>query len=1138
MFNSITSVVAKVFGTKSERDRKKLIPYVEQVNLEYKQLHGLTDDQLREKTRDVRDEINQHVAQIDTNIADFKKQIAEDPEMDINAKEKIFVQIDKLEKDRNVKLDEVLDKVLPVVFAIVKDTARRLTENKKLTVKATDHDRRIIQKRQQEGRYHNEIEIVGEGDNATVTWHNKWTAMGQEIEWNMIHYDVQIMGGVVLYEGKISEMATGEGKTLVATLPAFLRALSGKGVHVITVNDYLAKRDSEWVAPIFEFHEMMVDCIDKHQPNTEARRKAYAADITYGTNNEFGFDYLRDNMARETEELVQRGHYFAMIDEVDSVLIDDARTPLIISGPVQDAGAQEYDIFKPRIEKLVALQRKLSQDFLQEAKQKIKAGNEKEAGLPLFRAFRGLPEYKPLIKFLSEPGMKALLQKTENEYLADNARRMPEADEPLYFFIEKKQNKVQLTEKGTAAITKDGEDPRFFILPDVATQIARIDNDKDLEDKQKLETKEKLLTDYSIKTSRIHTVTQLLKAYTLFEKDTDYVVMEDKVKIVDEKTGRIMDGRRYSDGLHQALEAKESVEIEDATQTYATVTLQNYFRMYYRLSGMTGTAETEATEFWEIYKLDVVIVPTNRPIQRDDRQDKIFRSVREKYNAVADEIQHSVQEGRPVLVGTTTVENSEILSRMLQMRKIPHEVLNAKQHQKESEIVAKAGVSGSVTIATNMAGRGTDIKLSPESKKAGGLAIIGTERHDSRRVDRQLRGRAGRQGDVGISQFFVSLEDPLMRMFGSDRIAKIMDRLGLEEGEVIQHSMITKSIENAQRKVEENHFGSRKNLLEYDDVMNQQREVIYKRRRNALFGERLELDIMLIFAKVSDQLVQIYKGDFESFHLEVFSLLGIQTEITKSEFQSLGDQTISQRLYEEAYNAYRQKNKDIAAKVVPTLENIHAERGGSAREIIIPITDQRRMVQMPVNIEETIEKRGANLVATLEQTMVLSIIDNLWKEHLRNMDDLRQQVQMARFEQKDPLVIYKMEAFQLFRSLLDEINQEITSFLSRARLHEPDPEELQALQNAQRRQLEQRMRREQEAKQQMEVNRAEEVDTTSDNQRAHGTQQNIAPTAPRTVSQEPGRNDVVTVRYKNGQVKQAKYKSVMSDVRNGECVVI
>lgn len=848
MLDFIAKGLTKVFGTKSDRDIKELYPFVGKINTAFDQLSSITDEELRNKTIEIRGVVDSELKTFDDNIATLKAEIEALAPDKVHEKDALFNQIDKVEKDRNEALEVVLEKVLPEAFAVVKETARRFKENGKLVVKANDYDRELSAKK-------DNVEINGDD----AIWHNQWLAAGTEITWDMLHYDVQLIGGIALHKGKISEMATGEGKTLVSTLPAYLNALAGRGVHIVTVNDYLAKRDSEWNAPLFEFHGLTVDCIDKYQPNSAGRRKAYNSDIVYGTNNEFGFDYLRDNMARNADDLVQGKHHFAMIDEVDSVLIDDARTPLIISGPVPRGDEHEFYEMKPRVSTLVDEQRKLIQGYLSTAKKLIGEGNQKEGGLALFRAYRGMPKYKPLIKYLSEPGIRVVLQKTENYYLQDNKRMMPEADEPLLFTIDEKSNTVDLTDNGIEVITKKNEDSSFFILPDIGTEIAEMEKDESIDDKEKLIRKEEIIKDYGVKAQRIHTVNQLLKAYCMFEKDTEYILVDGKVKIVDEQTGRVMEGRRYSDGLHQAIEAKENVKVEDATQTYATITLQNYFRMYHKLSGMTGTAETEAGEFWEIYKLDVVVIPTNKPIQRDDRDDKVYKTVREKFNAVVDEINELTEAGRPVLVGTTSVEISEVLSRMLTLKKIKHQVLNAKQHAKEAEVVAEAGKPGTVTIATNMAGRGTDIKLTPEAKKAGGLAIIGTERHESRRVDRQLRGRAGRQGDVGSSQFFVSLEDSLMRLFGSERIAKLMDRMGLEEGEVIQHSMISKSIERAQRKVEENNFGVRKRLLEYDDVMNSQREVVYKRRKNALMGERLELDILNVMYDVCEGIVEVAK---------------------------------------------------------------------------------------------------------------------------------------------------------------------------------------------------------------------------------------------------------------------------------------
>src|SRR5690554_712887 len=921
-------------------------------------------------------------------------------------------------------METSLEKILPRAFAVVKETARRLKENEKLVVTASPRDLELAALKSN---------VVIEGDQAI--WLNKWNAAGTEVTWDMLHYDVQLLGGVVLHRGNIAEMATGEGKTLVSTLPAYLNALSGKGVHIVTVNDYLAKRDSEWNAPIFEFHGLTVDCIDKYQPNSPGRKKAYASDIVYGTNNEFGFDYLRDNMARDAGDLVQGKHHFAMIDEVDSVLIDDARTPLIISGPIPRGDEHEFYEMKPRVATLMEEQRKLVQGYLSDAKRLIKEGDQKEGGLALFRAFRGMPKYKPLIKYLSEPGMRVVLQKTENHYLQDNKRMMPEADEPLLFTIDEKSNTVDLTDNGIEVITKKNENADFFILPDIGVEIAEMEKNPDLDDKEKLIRKEELIKDYGVKAQRIHTVNQLLKAYCMFEKDTEYILVDQKVKIVDEQTGRVMEGRRYSDGLHQAIEAKENVKVEDATQTYATVTLQNYFRMYHKLSGMTSTAETEASELWDIYKLEVMMIPTNKPIVRDDREDKVYKTKREKYNAAIDEIVDLSNAGRPVLVGTTSVEISELLSRMLDLRHIKHNVLNAKLHAREADVVAQAGKAGAVTIATNMAGRGTDIKLGEGVKAAGGLAIVGTEKHDSRRVDRQLRGRAGRQGDPGSSQFYISLEDNLMRIFGSDRISKMMDRLGLKEGEVIQHSMITKSIERAQRKVEENNFGIRKRLLEYDDVMNSQREVIYKRRRHALYGDRLQLDIENMFRDVAENIVEGNHPakDYENFKLEIFQYLGMNSPISKEDFDSQKPETVKETVYRAARKRYKERIDTIAETAVPIIKNVH-ETQTQFENIAVPFSDGKKAMQVVVNIEKALESEGVELARGLEKSVTFAIIDNEWKEHLREMDDLRQSVQNARFEQKDPLLIYKFESFGLFKKMMDRVSYEVVSFLAKAAL--------------------------------------------------------------------------------------------------------
>jgi preprotein translocase subunit SecA len=1115
MFDFLAKGLTKVFGTKSDRDIKEVLPIVAQINEEFAKLKDLSHDELRAKTNEVLEKINQYLKEIDDEIAALHKKVDDNPDMDLHTKEDLFNEIDALEEKRNEKLEEVLLDVLPETFAIVKDTARRFMENEQLEVTASMFDKEMSGKAEH---------VNLKGDKAI--WNNTWKAAGNETTWNMMHYDVQLIGGIVLHKGKIAEMATGEGKTLVATLPAFLNALAKRGVHIVTVNDYLAKRDAEWMAPIFQFHGISCDCIDNYRPNSEERRKAYQSDIVYGTNNEFGFDYLRDNMTRETKELVQGKHHFAMIDEVDSVLIDEARTPLIISGPVPKGDVHEFDSLKPRIEKLVQEQRKLTSDFLLEAKKLIKEGKEDEGGLALFRAFRGLPKHKPLIKFLSEQGMRQILQKTENIYLADNSKLMPEADEPLLFTIEEKNNNIDLTEKGIDLITKDGEDPNFFILPDIGIEIANLEKDESLSDEEMLEKKDKLIKDYAEKAERIHSVNQLLKAYTLFEKDTEYILVDGKVKIVDEQTGRVMEGRRYSDGLHQAIEAKENVKVEDATQTYATITLQNYFRMYHKLAGMTGTAETEAGEFWDIYKLDVVVIPTNKPIIRDDRQDKVYKTVREKFNAVAAEIEEMSKAGRPVLVGTTSVEISEILSRMLNMRKIKHQVLNAKQHAKEADVVAEAGKPGTVTIATNMAGRGTDIKLAKESKEAGGLAIIGTERHESRRVDRQLRGRAGRQGDTGSSQFFVSLEDNLMRMFGSDRIAKLMDRMGLEEGEVIQHSMISKSIERAQKKVEENNFGTRKRLLEYDDVMNSQREVIYKRRKNALYGERLQLDIMNMLYDTCEDIVNNSKAmdAFDDFRLSILGTFGIDFEISKEDYEALKPNELTEKLYNHVYASYKAKNEKIKDKAFPILKDISKTKGATVKEIMVPFTDGKKQIGVVTDLQKNIETEGQELILSMEKISTLAIIDENWKEHLREMDDLKQSVQNAVYEQKDPLLIYKFEGFELFKRFIGKLNEDTSSFMMKLDLPVQDSSQVQAA--AQRRQ-----------QQNYKESKEESGSVLSGGQNKNRPP--VEKQMPVKSEKIVGRNDRVSVQYQDGSVKKdVKFKTVEEDVKNNKCVLL
>ncbi|RLD22981.1 MAG: preprotein translocase subunit SecA [Bacteroidetes bacterium] len=1116
MAGFLSKVVSKVFGNKSEKDIKAVMPYVDKINKIFSGLASISNDDLRNKTIEIRATINDHLKSIDDQIADLNKTVEEDTSLDIHAKDSIFKQVDALEETRNEELEVILLDVLPDAFAVVKETARRFKENDSLEVSASMHDK-------QYAATHDNVEINGE----KATWFNKWTAAGGEIVWDMVHYDVQLIGGVVLHKGTITEMATGEGKTLVSTLPSFLNALSGRGVHLVTVNNYLAVRDSEWMAPIFEFHGLSVDCIDKHEPHSDGRVKAYKADVIYGTNNEFGFDYLRDNMSREKADLVQRKHHFAMVDEVDSVLIDEARTPLIISGPVPKGDEHEFYELKPRINKLVEEQRRLAGQLLNEAKKLIGAGDEKEGGLSLFRVYRGLPKYKPLIKYLSEPGTKQILQKTENFYLQDNQKMMPDADAPMFFTIDEKQNSIDLTEKGIDLITGEGEDPQFFILPDIGGEIAKLEKDESLDEQERLKQKDQVIQDYTIKAQRIHSINQLLKAYTLFEKDTEYIIDDSKIKIVDEQTGRVMEGRRYSDGLHQAIEAKENVKVEDATQTYATITLQNYFRMYHKLSGMTGTAETEAGEFWEIYKLDVVVIPTNRDITRDDAEDKVYKTVREKFNAVVDEIIDLTGKGRPVLVGTTSVEISELLSRMLKMKHIDHQVLNAKQHQREAEVIIAAGQSGTVTIATNMAGRGTDIKLSPESKAAGGLAIVGTERHESRRVDRQLRGRAGRQGDVGSSQFFVSLEDNLMRLFMPERIAKLMDKLGLQEGEVIQHSMITNSIERAQKKVEENNYGIRKRLLEYDDVMNSQREVIYRRRKNALFGDRLELDIMNMLYDTCDDIVLNHKDaeNFDGFKLTVLSTLYFDTNIDLDAFKGGSAEELGERLYNESLENYHRKNGIIAEKSLPILKDIFETRGATVKNIMVPFTDGVKQIGVTANLEASINTEGKELITSMEKIIALAIIDEQWKEHLRDMDDLKQSVQNAVYEQKDPLLIYKFEGFGLFKQFIAKLNEETVSFLMKAEIPVSEPDEVH----------EARSQRRQKLREQKDESRS----ALEGEQPPVGNRPPVEKTAPIKSQKIVGRNERVSVQYSNGSVKKdVKFKTVEEDIRSGNCILL
>jgi preprotein translocase subunit SecA len=1019
--------ISRIFGgSKSEKDVKSVEPIVQKINQHFAAYQSLSNDELRAKTQQFRAKIANYVKPVDEQIAALNTEAEALDPADITGRDERYNQVDELRKDRNKKLEEVLHEILPEAFAVVKEASRRFKENTELVSTATQLDRDLSVKRPH---------VTIRGDQSVYT--NTWVAAGNTVTWNMVHYDVQLIGGIVLHQGKIAEMSTGEGKTLVSTLPAYLNALAGEGVHIVTVNDYLARRDSEWNGTLFEWLGLTVDCIDKHEPHSEARRNAYRCDITYGTNNEFGFDYLRDNMVHSPDERVQRRHHFAMVDEVDSVLIDDARTPLIISGPVPKGDDQQYHILKPRVQQLVDVQKQVVNKSLIEAKKLIQEGKDDtdHGGLQLMRAFRGLPKNSALIKYLSEPGIRVKLQKAENYFLADQQKHMPEVDEELFFHIDEKNNQVDLTEKGLQFITRGGEDPNFFVLPDLSTELAAIEKGEGTTE-EKLHRKEQLLNEYSLKADRIHTIQQLLKAYTLFDKDVEYVVLDGQVKIVDEQTGRILDGRRYSDGLHQAIEAKENVKIEAATQTYATVTLQNYFRMYHKLAGMTGTAETEAAELWNIYKLDVVSIPTNLPMIRKDEEDLVYKTKREKYGAVIDEIEKLRNGGRPVLVGTTSVEVSELLSRMLSAKKIPHNVLNAKQHAREAQIVQEAGMAGNVTIATNMAGRGTDIKLGPGVKEAGGLAIIGTERHESRRVDRQLRGRAGRQGDPGSSQFYVSLEDDLMRMFGSERIASLMDRMGYKEGEVIQHSMITKSIERAQRKVEENNFGIRKRLLEYDDVMNKQRNVVYGKREHALFGDRLSLDLDNAFYSVAESLISGFRGmnDYEGFKLAVIMHFAIDTVITQEAFEKQDSRTLVEELYREATASYTRKKGEMMKQALPVFQNVRATQGSHIENVVVPFTDGKKGINVLANLDKTINTQGLELARSLEKTITLAIIDDAWKEHLRAMDDLKQSVQTAVYEQKDPLVIYKTTAFELFSNMDAEVNKDIVSFLCHAGL--------------------------------------------------------------------------------------------------------
>ena len=1010
-------ILKSFLGDKNQRDLKEVGKIVAKIKKVEPAIKELSDDELRGKSREFKEKIKTATADITTQIEQIKEQIK--TTANIDEKEALFSKIETLQKDAYQIEEKVLNEILPEAFAVLKDTGRRWAENGQIVVQATDRDRELAATK-------DFVEIQGD----KAVWKNKWNAAGADITWDMVHYDVQFIGGAVLHSGKIAEMATGEGKTLVGTLPIYLNALPGRGVHVVTVNDYLAKRDSAWMGPLYQFHELTIDCIDNHQPNTDSRRNAYACDITYGTNNEFGFDYLRDNMVNSPDELVQRELNYAVVDEVDSVLIDDARTPLIISGPVPMGDRHEFDVLKPSVDRVVEVQKKVVSTIFSEAKKLIAQGNTKEGGFKLLQAFRGLPKNKHLIKFLSEDGNKVLLQKTEAQYMQDNSREMHKVDKDLYFVIDEKNNQIDLTDKGVEYMSQGNSDPNFFVLQDIGTEIAELEA-KNLSKEEEFAAKDELLREFAIKSERVHTLNQLLKAYTLFEKDDQYVVMDGEVKIVDEQTGRIMEGRRYSDGLHQAIEAKENVKIEAATQTFATITLQNYFRMYNKLSGMTGTAETEAGEFWQIYKLDVVVIPTNRPIQRIDKQDLVYKTNREKYNAVIEEIERLTAQGRPVLVGTTSVEISQLLSRALSLRKIPHQVLNAKLHKKEAEIVAEAGKPSVVTIATNMAGRGTDIKLQDEVKKAGGLAIIGTERHDSRRVDRQLRGRAGRQGDPGSSQFYVSLEDNLMRLFGSERIARIMDGMGHKEGEYIQSSIITKSIERAQKKVEQNNFGIRKRLLEYDDVMNKQRDVIYKRRRNALFGDHLKYDIENMIYDTVAAIVSQTKptGDYKTFEYEVIKYFTMEVPVSEEEFKNKQVSELVDIVYQKASEDYKMKLQVLKEKVFPIIENVYNQQGSLFKNIQVPFSDGHIMLNIVTDLKEAYESHCDSLITDFEKNISLAIIDENWKLHLREMDDLRRSSQGAVYEQKDPLVIYKQESFHLFSEMVDNVNKQIVSFL-------------------------------------------------------------------------------------------------------------
>ena len=1113
----LNSVLKTFVGDKNKKDLAKILPLVKEINAKQQAMEPLSADELRAITGKLKTGIQDARKEVDAQIEEQHQLLAQLSNME--EKEAVYNTIDQLEEEAYEHTQTYLNQILPEAFGLIKETSRRFATQSTISVTASPFDRELSQ---------NKEYVHLNGDQAE--WANSWNAAGNQVTWDMIHYDVQLIGGVTLHQGKIAEMQTGEGKTLVATLPVFLNALTGKGVHLVTVNDYLAKRDSAWMAPLFEFHGLSVDCIDYHQPNSEARRKAYRADITYGTNNEFGFDYLRDNMAHSSDDIVQPKHHYAIVDEVDSVLIDDARTPLIISGPSPEGDRHEFDQLKPKVAQLVNEQRSLLTAVLAEAKKKISAGDTEIGGFLLLQVHRGLPKNKALIKFLSEEGIKQLLQKTENFYMQDNNREMHKVDADLFFVIDEKNNQIDLTEKGIETLSGDSEDKNFFVLPDIGSAIAKLES-QELNAEKEAAEKDKLFTDFNVKGERIHTMNQLLKAYTLFEKDVEYVVMENKVMIVDEQTGRIMDGRRYSDGLHQAIEAKESVKIEAATQTYATVTLQNYFRMYQKLSGMTGTAITEAGEFWEIYELDVIKIPTNQPIARDDQNDLIYKTKREKYNAVIEQVSKLAAAGRPILIGTTSVEISELLSKMLTIRKVKHNVLNAKLHKKEADIVAEAGNPGVVTIATNMAGRGTDIKLSEEVKAAGGLAIIGTERHDSRRVDRQLRGRSGRQGDPGSSQFFVSLEDNLMRLFGSERVAKVMDRMGLEEGEVIQHSMMTKSIERAQKKVEENNFGIRKRLLEYDDVMNAQREVIYKRRRHALEGDRLQLDIANMLYDTCEDIVLNNKAgnNFKNFEFQIIRNFSFTSPINEEAFLESTEAELIPRLYDELYEKYQAKILNNAKLAFPVIKNVYEKPGNKFERIVVPFTDGVKTLNVVTDLNTAYESQGKQLIVDFERNISLALIDESWKTHLRKMDELKQSVQLAVHEQKDPLLIYKFESFELFKSMLAALNVEILSFLFKGGL--PTQNETQ-ITEAQKNKSNYKTTKD-------EVYNMDELaeQNRQAGASAGGSQRQLAETI---VRERPkiGRNERVTIRnVANGNKKQVKFKQAEPLIQSGQWVI-